>query len=143
MAQQLTLQHRFLHTVTFYGFDSTVRTIKFGSKDGGDKTVEVTKIRPGGMDGAVVQGGLDDRSDLTAEKAYDLSVDPDNEVWLDENTGCPVSDHVQPLGPNKIPVGSGRTKTGILSAVRGPTIDPDSSNKAVLGITLGLDTDAA
>jgi hypothetical protein len=143
MASTKTLLHRFLVTVTFNGFDGTSRTIKFAGKTGGNKTMTVTSIRAGGMDDEEKLAGLDSRDDMTCTKPYDLATDPDNEQWLEANLGCVVSAHVVPLGANKIPIGQGRTKTGVHAGVTGPDVDATSNDSPTLTVTLGLNGDAA
>lgn len=139
MAITPTLQHRFLATVTFHGFDNTSRTIKFSGSDGGDLAGETTTIRPGGMDKGIKLGGLVDRDDGNWTKPYDLAADPDNETWLEQNINCPVDALLQPLGANKLPVGTGRTKTGICTGVQGPKSDATSNDGPQLGVTLAFD----
>jgi hypothetical protein len=143
MASTKTLAHRFLVTVTFNGLDGTSRTIVFASKTGGNKTMNITSIRAGGMADEVKLAGLETRDDMTCVKPYDLATDPDHESWLEANQGCPVSALVQPLGANKLPVGVGRTKPGILGGVMGPDPDANSDSAPTLQVVLGLDGSAA
>lgn len=142
-AKTFALQFQGLVSVTFSGFDGTTRTIRFANKTGGNKTIEVKKIRPGGMAGAVVMPGLDDRDDMTVTKKFDRATDGANIAWIDDNAGCDISAICQPLDANKVPSGPSFQRTGINAGVTDPEIDADSDDPQTWDVTLGVDSEAA
>lgn len=134
----LMLAHQFLVTATFTGFDNSTLTLTFAGSDGGEFTTEIGSIRPGGMGKTVKLPGLDDTGELTLTKPFDRTADPANLVWLKANRGCHVDFKKQPLGRNKLPVGTATSEPGILASVVGPNADADSNDSPTLSVTVGV-----
>lgn len=134
----LMLAHQFLVTATFTGFDNTTLTLTFANSDGGEATTEIGTVRPGGMARAVKLAGLDDTGELTLTKPFDRTSDPANLAWLRSHRGCDVTFTKQPLGRNKVPVGTATAETGILASVTPPNADADSNDAPTLSVTIGI-----
>lgn len=134
------LQHQFLLIVTFHGFDGvTTKTVTFAGSDGGDSTSEISApIRPGGMLNGVKLAGLTDTEDVTVTKPFDRVLDPPLREWLKANRGCTADGLKKPLGPNKLPVGTGEKLDCILGTVSAIAVDANSNDAASWGVTLGV-----
>lgn len=135
------LAHQALITATFRGNDgdaSNVRTAKFATSDGGSRSTEISDpIRPGGMDEGVRLAGLSSTDEISFTKPFDPVADPPLIEWLEANSGCDLDYKEQPLGRNKLPVGTAKTRQAVLGTITRPNFDADSNDKVVWGVTVG------
>jgi hypothetical protein len=142
MAAQHVLQFQWLVTAVYTLFDNSKLEVKFAAKDGGDPTVEMTRIRPGGMDAGVLQIGLDDLDEMTCSRPWKREVDAQSKRKINDNLGCEVALTIQELGTNKIPVGNPEVKSAFNGGAKGPVVDSTSSTESRLECVFGIDSDA-
>lgn len=136
------LQHQWLITAVYALFDGTKLEVKFADKDGGDPSIEMERIYPGGMDKGVLQPGLDDMDEMSCSRPWKRETDAGNKRTINDNLGCGVVLTIQELGVNKVPVGIPEVKTAFNGGAKGPVVEAGSSTATRLECVFGIDGDA-
>ena len=110
--------------------------------NGGDKTTEDTKTRPGGQEPQVSLGGPPTRSDLTITRLHGTELQPYIIQW-EQALNSTMWASYTPLDANQNPSGPTITLHGILKGVTQNDMDGDNQGKKTVSLVMSCHADAS